>query len=89
MQNENTSKDKLNKEDNQQLFTTQIECKNVETIDTESNDEDTELAEEEVAVNCRQEVTGDLCLVLYSLKTWRIKSINVHSRKITFPNIFY
>ena len=59
MQNENASKDKLNKEDNQQLFTRQIESTNVETIDTGSDDEDTELAEEQVAVNCRQELTGD------------------------------
>ena len=59
LQNENTSKDKLNKEDNQQLFTRQIESTNVETIDTKCNDEDTELAEEQVAVNCRQELTGN------------------------------
>ena len=31
---------------------------NVDTIDTES-DEDTELAEEQVAVNCRQKLTGE------------------------------
>ena len=59
LQNEKTSKDKLNKEDNQKLFTRQIEYTNVETIDTESDDEDTELAEEQVAVNCRQELTSD------------------------------
>ena len=34
LQNENTSKDKLNKEDIQQLFTRQIESTHVETIDT-------------------------------------------------------
>ena len=52
LQKENTSKDKLNKEDNQQLFTKQIESTNVETIDTESDDEDTELVEEQaVQVN--------------------------------------
>ena len=34
LQKENTSKDKLNKEDNQQLFIKQIESTNVETIDT-------------------------------------------------------
>ena len=55
----NTSKDKLNKEDNQQLFTKQIESTNVETVDTKSNDEDTELVEEQAAVDCRQELTGD------------------------------
>ena len=59
LQNENTSKDKLNKADNPQLFTRQIESTNVETIDTESDDEDTELVEEQVAVNHRQELTGD------------------------------
>ena len=59
LQKENTSKDKLNKEDNQQLFTKQIESSNVETIDTESDDKDTELVEEQVAVNCRQELTSD------------------------------
>ena len=59
LQKENTSKDKLNKEDNQQLFTKQIETTNVETIDTESDDEDTELVEDQTAVNHRQELTGD------------------------------
>ena len=59
LQKENNSKDKLNKEDNQQLCTTQMESTNIETIDTESDDEDIELAEEQVAVNCRQELTGD------------------------------
>ena len=59
LQMENMSKDKLNKEDNQQLFTKQLESTNVETIDTESDDEDTELLEEQVAVNHRQELTGD------------------------------
>ena len=44
LQKENTNKDKLNKEDNQQLFTKQIST-NVETIDNESGDEDTELVE--------------------------------------------
>ena len=58
LQKENTSKDKLNK-DSQQLFTRQIESTNVETIDTGSDDEDTELVQEQAAVNCRQELTGD------------------------------
>ena len=61
MQKENTSKDKLNKEDNQQLFTKQTESTDVQMIDTESDDENTKLVEEQAAVNCRQE--------LYSLKT--------------------
>ena len=59
LQNENMSKEKLNKDDNQQLFTRQIESTNVENIDTGSDDEDTELAEEQVTVNHRQELTGD------------------------------
>ena len=46
LQNENISKDKINKEDNHQLFTKQIESTNVETIDTECDDEDTKLVEE-------------------------------------------
>ena len=50
LKNENISKEKLNKDDNQQLCTTQIESINVDTIDAES-DEDTELAEEQIAVN--------------------------------------
>ena len=58
MQNENISKEKLHKDDNPQLCTRQIESTNVVTIDTES-DKDTELAEEQVAVNHRQELTGD------------------------------
>ena len=58
LQNENISKEKLNKDDNHQLCTRQIESTNVETIDTES-DEDTEVVEEQVAVNHGQELTGD------------------------------
>ena len=46
LQKENTSTDKLHTVDNQQLCTTQIESTNVETISTESDDEDTELVEE-------------------------------------------
>ena len=59
LQMENTSKDKVHKEDNQQLCTKQIESTNIETNDTESDDEDTDILEEQVAVNCRQELTGD------------------------------
>ena len=51
--------DKLNKDDNQQLFTKQIESTHEKTIDTESDDVDTELVEDQAAVNCRQELTGD------------------------------
>ena len=59
LQNENISKEKLNQDDKQQLFTRQIESTNVEIVDTKSDDKDTELAEEQVAVNCRQELTGE------------------------------
>ena len=58
LKNENISKEKLNTDDNQQQCTTQIESTNVDMIDTES-DEDTELAEEQIAVNHIQELTGD------------------------------
>ena len=59
LQKENTSKHKLNKEDNQQLFTKQIESTHEKTIDTEGDDEDTELVEEQAAVNHREELTDD------------------------------
>ena len=41
LQKEITSKDKLNKEDNQQLFTKQIESTHEKTMNTGSDDEDT------------------------------------------------
>ena len=45
--------------DNTQVpYTTQIESTNVENIATE-NDEDTEQAEEQIAINHRQELTVD------------------------------
>ena len=52
------NKEAPNKDDNQELCTTQIESTNAEIIDTET-DEDTELAEEQIAINHRQELTGD------------------------------
>ena len=58
LKNDNISKESLNKNDNQELCTTQIESTNVDTIDTES-DGDTELAEEQIAINHRQELTGN------------------------------
>ena len=58
LKNENISKEKLNTDDNQQQCTRQIESTNVNMIDPES-DEDTELAEEQIAVNKRQELTDD------------------------------
>ena len=59
LQKVNTRKDRLNKEDNQQLFTKQIESTYEKTIDTGRDDEDTELVEDQAAVNCRQQLTGD------------------------------
>ena len=59
LQMENTSKDKQNKEDNQQLFTKQIESTHEKTMNTGSDDEDTELVEDQAAVNRRQQLTGD------------------------------
>ena len=59
LQKENTSKDKLIKEDNQQLFTKQIESTHEKTMNTGSDDEDTGLVEDQAAVNCRQQLTGD------------------------------
>ena len=53
LQKENTSTDKLNTEDNQQSCTKQIESTNVESMSTESDDEDSELVEEQAAVNHR------------------------------------
>ena len=58
LKNDNIRKELLNKDDNQELGTTQIESTNVDTIDSETN-EDTELAEEQIAINHRQELTGD------------------------------
>ena len=52
-QKENTSTDKLNTKDNEQLCTKQRESTNVESMSTESDDEDMELVEEQAAVNCR------------------------------------
>ena len=51
------SKERQNRDNNQQLCTAQIESTNVDNIDTKS-DEDTELAEEQIAINHRQELTG-------------------------------
>ena len=58
LKNDNRSKETPHTDDNQEWCTTQIESTNVDTIDTET-EEDTELAEEEIAINHRQELTGD------------------------------
>ena len=52
------SKVTQNTDNTQVPYTTQIASTNVENIDTE-NDEDTEQAEEQIAINHRQELTGD------------------------------
>ena len=58
LRNEKINKETPNTGDNQELCTTQIDSTNTDTIDTET-DEDTELAEEQIAINHRQELTGD------------------------------
>ena len=61
--NQSLTNDKINietpkKDDNQELCTTQIESTKTDMSDTET-DEDTEVAEEQIAINKRQELTGD------------------------------
>ena len=56
--NDKINKRTPNKDDNKELYTTQIDSTNADTIDTEA-DEDTELAEEQIAINHRQQLTGD------------------------------
>ena len=58
LKNDNISKETPNTDDNQEWCTKQIEFTNVDTIGTET-DEDTELAEEQIAINHRQELAGD------------------------------
>ena len=89
LQKENTSKDKLNKEDNQQLFTKQTESTNVEAIDTESDDDDTELLEKQVAVNCRQELTGDPLPSVVQFENLENQIYQCAPGEINIPNIFY
>ena len=52
------SKETQNTDNTQVPYTTQIASTNVENTETE-NDEDTEQAEEQIAINHRQELTGD------------------------------
>ena len=58
LKNDKINKETPNTDDNQQLCTTQIDSTNTYTIDTVT-DKDTELAEEQIAINHRQELTGD------------------------------
>ena len=59
LQKENTSTDKLNTKNNEQLCTKHRESTNMESMNTESDDEDMELVEDQAAINHRQELTGD------------------------------
>ena len=58
LKNDKINKETPNKDENQELCTTQRESTNIDTIDTE-NDEDTELDEEQIAINHRQQLTDD------------------------------
>ena len=58
LRNDKIIKETPNAGDNQELCTTQIDSTNTDTIYTET-DEDTELAEEQIAIDYRQELTGD------------------------------
>ena len=59
LQHKNTSTDKLNTKNNEQLFTKHRHSANMESMNTESDDEGMELVEDQAAINCRQELTGD------------------------------
>ena len=89
LQEVNINTDILNTEENQQLCTKQIESTHEKTMNTESDDEDTELVEDQAAVNCMQELTGDPLPSVLQFENLETKHINVHLGKITFPNIFY
>ena len=88
LKNDNISKETPNKDDNQELCTTQIESTNVDTIDTET-DKDTELAEEQIAINHRQELTGDPLLSVVQFENLENQIYQCALGKITYPNIFY
>ena len=59
LQKENTSIDKLNTEDNQQLCTKQIESTNVESMSTESVEEETELVGRAGCSQLQARIKGD------------------------------
>ena len=59
LQQKNISTDKLNTKNNEQLFTKHRDSANMESMNTESDDEGTELIEDQAAINHRQELTGD------------------------------
>ena len=49
---------------------------------------DTELAEDQAAINQRLELTGDPLPLLFKWTTWKITFINVHQVKTTFQSVF-
>ena len=68
LKNDNRSKETPNTDDNQEQCTTQIDSTNVDTIDTET-EEDTELAKEQIASTTGKNKQVILFQVLCSLKT--------------------
>ena len=81
------SKETQNKDDTQVLCTTQIECTNVDNIDTES-DEDTEQAEEQIAINHRQELTGDPLLSVVQFENLENQIYQCASGENNIPKYF-
>ena len=59
----------------------------METIDTENDNEDTELVEEQVAGNHRQELTGDPLPSVVQFENLENEIYQLHLGKIPFPNI--
>ena len=88
LKNDNISKETPNKDDNQQLCTTQIESTNVDTIDTET-DKDTELAEEQIAINHRQELTSDPLPSVVQFENLENQIYQCAPGENNIPNIFY
>ena len=66
----------------------QVPPTTIDTNDSET-DEDTDVAEEQIAINKKQKLTGDPLPSVLQFETWKIKSINVLLGKTTSTNIFY
>ena len=58
LKNDNLNIDTPKENDNQELCTTQVPPTTIDTNDSET-DEDTKVAEEQIAINKKQELTGD------------------------------
>ena len=58
-------------------------------MSTEIDDEDTELVEEQAAVNCRQELTGDPLPSVLQFENLENQIYQCAPGKITYPNICY